>query len=98
MSQQNKKGFYRRPIGKNFNACVKIFGFANQEVSANLNDGLHTAYITCAVKYVPTEHKPTNHEQLQYQSYLKHEIAELNNIEFLLPFSAYYKKVVIGAG
>ena len=46
---------------------------------------------------MPTEHKPTNHEQIQYQSYLKREIAELNNIEFLLPLPAYYK-VAIGAG
>ena len=78
--------------------CLQAAGFANQEVSEHVNDGLQLidTYITCAVKCVPPENKPTSQEQAQCQSFLRREISEMRNLKVVLAlgkfaFSSYYK-------
>ena len=82
-------------------AGLAAAGFANQSLSEHLYDGLqlHDTYITCAVKCVPPENKPTSQERLQCQNYLQREIAALVNIRIVLTlgrlaFSAYYAATV----
>ena len=78
--------------------CLEAAGFANQSVSEHVNDGLQLldTYITCSVKCVPPENKPTSQEQLQCQGYLIRELTELHNVKVVLTlgkfaFSSYYK-------
>ena len=61
-------------------------GFANQTTSEYSDDGLLLldTYITCAVKCVPPENKPTRQEQLQCLDYLGRELALLNNIKVVI--------------
>ena len=73
-------------------------GFANQTTSEYSDDGLLLldTYITCAVKCVPPENKPTRQEQLQCLDYLGRELALLDNIKVVLTlgkfaFSSYYR-------
>jgi uracil-DNA glycosylase family 4 len=80
---------------------LKAAGFANQSHSEHLHDGLqlHDTYITCAVKCVPPDNKPTSQERQQCQHYLEREIAALCNIKIVLTlgrlaFSAYYAATV----
>lgn len=68
-----------------YKALHKV-GFANQAVSASVDDGLklNAVYVTAAVKCAPPENKPTATETLACSSYLSDEMRALSSLRGIL--------------
>ena len=61
-------------------------GFANQPESVSQQDGLvlRDAYITCPVRCVPPDNKPTREEILECRPFLIRELACLKNVKVVV--------------
>jgi uracil-DNA glycosylase len=66
-------------------------GFANQPISAHLDDGLELrgAYIAAAVKCAPPANKPTPAERDRCSTYLRSEITALNALDVVVALGSF---------
>lgn len=81
-------------------AALYRAGLANQPLSTSRDDGLllDDVYITSAVHCAPPDNKPTRDERHLCATYLKREIAALENLAVILALGAFALDALVSEG